>query len=177
MAARYVCEPIDSRPALGEKFDMIGKLNNILMSVSPRLRPTLQAAGIGLFIIGIAITGFAAYGEIQSTPYMIQVDQSVSDTNEPTVSYSDLTSAEKEIFDRVKDGGAAPVEDTTLSTFANNAVQYQGTVYSFEMTYDPATLTILPFGLGIIVAAIGGVLFFLTPFITRRSLQTNTPSV
>ncbi|WP_336330786.1 hypothetical protein [Haloarcula sp. CGMCC 1.2071] len=147
------------------------------MSPSPRLHPTLQAAGIGLFIIGIATTGFAAYSEIQSTPYMVQIDQSVPDTNEPTVPYSDLTSAEKEVFDRVNDGGAAPVEDATLSTFANNAVQYQGSVYSFEMTYDPATLTILPFGLGITVAAVGGVLFFLTPFITGRSPQTNSPFV
>lgn len=136
-----------------------------------RLRPTLQAVGIGLFIIGIAITGFAAYGEIQSTPYMVQVDDAVSDTGEPTVSYSNLTPSEKTIFDRIKDGGAAPVEDATLSTFADNAVRYQGETYSFETIYDPATVTMLPFGLGIIVAVAGGALFFLTPLVAARKPQ------
>lgn len=138
------------------------------MNFFSQLGHVLQAVGIGLFIIGIATTGFSAYGEIQSTPYMVQVDQVISDTNEPTVSYSDLTPTEKAVFDRVKDGGAAPVEETTLSTFANNAVQYQNKVYTFEMTYDPATVTMLSFGLGIVVAVLGGVLFFLASLIAKR---------
>ncbi|MEZ3172543.1 hypothetical protein ABNG03_18305 [Halorubrum sp. RMP-47] len=94
------------------------------MNITPRLRSTLQAAGIGLFIVRFTITGFAAYGEIQSTPYMVQVDQVQSSTGEPTVSYSSLRPEEKSIFDRIKGGGAAPVEARTLTTFANNAVQY-----------------------------------------------------
>lgn len=147
------------------------------MDVTPQLRPALQAAGIGLFIVGLAITGFAAYGEIQSTPYMVQVDQVESSTGESTISYSGLTSEEQSIFDRVKDGEAAPVEETTLSTFANNAVQYQGEVYTFEMTYDPTTVTMLPFGFGISVAVTGGALFFLAQFITERRLQADTISV
>jgi len=132
------------------------------MSSSPRPRSILQAVGVGLFIIGIAVTGSAAYGELQSTPYLIQVDQTASDTDEPTVSYSGLTDREKEVFDRIKNGGAAPVKKFTLTTFANNAVQYQEEVYTFKITYDPATLTMIWFGLGVIVSIIGGVLFFLT---------------
>lgn len=147
------------------------------MDVTPHLRPALQAAGIGLFIVGIAITGSAAYGEIQSTPYLVQVDHVESSTGESTTSYSGLMSEEQSIFDRVKDGGAAPVEETTLSTFANNAVEYQGEVYTFALTYDPATLTLLPFGGGILGAVSGGVLFFLAPFITERRCQTDTVSV
>ena len=101
---------------------------------------------------------------------MIQIDQITSETTEPTVSYSELTNAEKEVFDRVKNGGAAPVKDFTLITFANNAVQYRDQIYMFQIWYDPATLTILPFVLGIIMAVLGGVLFFLPPFITERNL-------
>jgi hypothetical protein len=55
------------------------------MSTSPRLRSILQAVGIGLFIIGIEITGSAAYGELKSTLYLIQIDRTASDTNEQVV--------------------------------------------------------------------------------------------
>jgi hypothetical protein len=137
------------------------------MRLSPRFHTPLQAVGVGLFIIGIGITGSAAYSEIQSTPYQIQVDQTVADTNETIVSYSGLTDGEKEVFNRIQDGGAAPVKDCTLTTFANNAVQYQDRVYTFQMTYDPVTLTVLPFGLGITLSIAGGVLFFLIPFIGK----------
>lgn len=141
------------------------------MNLFSRLRTAFQAVGVGLFIIGIATTGFAAYGEIQSTPYMIQVDQITSETTEPTVSYSELTNAEKEVFDRIKNGGAAPVKGFTLITFVNNAVQYQDKIYTFQIWYDPATLTMLPFGLGIIMAVLGGSLFFFMPFITERTCK------
>jgi len=137
------------------------------MNLSPSLRSILQAVGIGLFIIGTAVTGSAAYGELQSTPYLIQVDQTVSDTDESVVSYSGLTDAEKKVFDRIKNGGAAPVKDFTLTTFANNAVQYQEEVYTFRITYDPVTLTVLRFGLGSILSVIGGGVFFFSSFITE----------
>ncbi|GAA3880614.1 hypothetical protein GCM10022627_37070 [Haloarcula argentinensis] len=123
--------------------------------------------GIGLFIIGIAITGSAAYSETQSTSYLVQVDKTVSGTDESVVSYSGLTDTEKEVFDRIKNGGAAPAKDFTLTTFANNAVQYQGEVYTFRVTYDPVTLTIPLFVLGVVVSVSGGVLFFLISFITE----------
>ena len=138
------------------------------MSFPPRLRTALQAMGIGLFIIGIAITGSAAYSEIQSTPYLVQVDKTVSGTDESAVSYSGLTGAEKEVFDRIEDGGAAPAKGFTLTTFTNNAVQYQGEVYTFRVTYDPVTLAIPVFALGVIVSVSGGILFFLISFSTER---------
>ena len=147
------------------------------MSSSPRPRSILQAVGIGLFIIGIAVTGSAAYGELQSTPYLIQIDQTTSDTDEPTVSYSELTDTEREVFNRIKSGGAAPVKKFTLTTFTNNAVQHQEEVYTFNFTYDPVTLTMIWFGLGVIVSIIGGVLFFFTSFITDRNLREEMFSI
>jgi hypothetical protein len=60
------------------------------------------------------------------------------------------------------------VEGTTLSTFANNAVRYQGNTYTFEMIYGPTTLTPLVVGFGIALAVAGGALFFLTQLIERR---------
>lgn len=147
------------------------------MDLSPQFRLGLYAASIGLFIIGIAMTGFAAYGEIDSTSYMIQVDQVGTSTDASPVSYSSLTSKEKAVFDRVKGGGAAPVEGTALTTFANHAVQYKGDVYTFEWTYDPTTLTLIPFGFGVSIAIAGGVLFFLTPSIVKRTSKTsNVPA-
>lgn len=147
------------------------------MNLPSWFRPVIYAVSIGLFIIGTLTTGFAAYGEIQSTPYMVQVDQVGSSISKSTVAYSSLTSAEKAIFDRVKTGGAAPVGKTSLSTFANNAVQYQGEVYTFEMTYDPATLTLLPFGFGISLSVAGGTLFFLTSFIIRHRTSTSNSHI
>lgn len=147
------------------------------MNRSSRVRLALYTISIGMFILGVAMIGFASYSEIQSTPYLVQVEETTTSAGEPTVSYSDLTSSEKTVFDRVKDGGAAPVEDTTLTTFANNAVRYQGEIYTFDITYDPATLTLLPFGLGIIVATVGGALLFLTNFITGRRMQTSNAPV
>ena len=141
------------------------------MSLSPRSSSILQAVGIGLFILGITVTGSAAYGELQSTPYLIQIDQTVSDTNESVVSYSGLTDAEKEVFNRIKNGGAAPVKDFTLTTFANNAVQYGEEMYTFKITYDPITLTVLRFALDGVLSVIGGGVFFFSSFTTEQEMS------
>ncbi len=147
------------------------------MNLSPRLRLGLYVVSLGLFLGGIAITGFAAYGEINSTPYMVQVDQVSAATDESPILYSSLSSTEKGVFDRVKDGGAAPAEGRVLTTFADHAVQYKGDVYTFEWTYDPTTLTTIPLVFGISVAVTGGILFALTQFtVKRKSLIVDTPA-
>ncbi|SIR08532.1 hypothetical protein SAMN05421858_1363 [Haladaptatus litoreus] len=147
------------------------------MNPSTWLRPTLHIVSIGLFVVGIVITGSAAYGEMESTPYMVQIDHDESPTDESTIAYSSLTAPEKAVFDRLKTGQAAPVEDTELKTFANNAVRYQGEIYTFEMTYDPASLSLLTFGFGILLSVAGGAVFFLTQFVVGHEGPTPDVSV
>ncbi len=147
--------------------------------MNPRswLRPAVYVSAIGLFVLGLAITGSAAYSETDATPYLIQVDQGDASTSASPIAYSDLTSEEKSVFDRLMTGQAAPVEGTTLTTFANYAVQYQGDVYTFEVTYDPTTLSHLVVGFGMALSVAGGALFFLTQFIERRrTLSTEVSS-
>jgi hypothetical protein len=147
------------------------------MNLSSRLRLGLYVVSLGLFLGGIAITGFAAYGEVNLTPYMVQVDQVGAVTDESPILYSSLSSAEKALFNRVKDGGAAPAEGRVLTTFADHAVQYKGDVYAFEWTYDPTTLITIPLVFCISVAVTGGVLFALTQFaVKRRSLIVDSPA-
>lgn len=147
------------------------------MPPSSHLRRVLYAVGIGLFVAGIAITGSAAYEEWESTPYLVQVDQIGTTTTESTVEYSALPATERAVFDRVKDGEAAPVGGPALSTFANNAVRYDGEVYSFELTHDPTSLTPLRLGFGLVVSLVGGGSCFLTRFLFVRRSQTPNGSV
>jgi len=107
---------------------------------------------------------------------MVQIDHVGSSAIDPTAPYSDLSSSEKAVFDRLTTGQAAPVEGSTLSTFANNAVRYQGDIYTFEMTYDPTTLTPLVIGFGIAIAVAGGALFFSTRYIDGRRTPTTDVS-
>ena len=112
---------------------------------------------------------------MQSSSYLVQVDHVSSATDEATISYSSLTTSEKATFDRVKDGGSAPIKGTVVSTFANNPVQYHDTVYLFEIVYDPSTVSVIQFCLGVIVATVGGAVFLLTRFIVGRT--TRVPSI
>lgn len=145
------------------------------MNLRSWLRPAVYVSAIGLFVLGLVIIGFAAYSETQSTSYMAQIDQVESSTTGSSIPYSDLSSVEKSVFDRLNTGQSEPVEGTTLTTFANNAVQYQGDVYTFQLVYDPNTLTPLVVGLGITIAVAGGALFFLMQFVGgRRVLPTET---
>ena len=140
------------------------------MTLQSWLRPVVYMSAIGLFILGLGITGVAISGEINGD-YMVQVDQVSASATGSTVSYTGLTPAEKTVFDRVKSGQAVPVEGATLETFANNPVRYQGEVYTFETVYDPTTLTPLVAGFGIALAVAGGALFFLTSILNRRSIS------
>jgi hypothetical protein len=134
------------------------------------VRSAVYVSAIGLFVLGLAITGSAVYGETQSTPYMVQIDHVESSAPGSPIPYSDLSSAEQAVFDRLKTGQAAPVAGDTLTTFANNAVRYQGEVYTFVIVHDPGTLTPLMVGFGIAMAVAGGALFFLTQFMEGRGI-------
>lgn len=70
--------------------------------LSERLRVYVSA--IELFALGLAITGFAAYGEAQSMPYMVQISHMESSAPDSPIPYSELSSAEKSVFDRLKTG-------------------------------------------------------------------------
>ncbi|WP_144240038.1 hypothetical protein [Haladaptatus cibarius] len=147
------------------------------MNLPTWLRPVVYVVSIGLFLAGIVITGSAAYGEMESSPYMVQIDHDGSSTDVSAVAYSSLTASEKAVFDRLKTGQAAPVEDTELTTFANNAVRYDGEIYTFEMTYDPASPSLLAFGFGVLLSVAGGAAFFLTRFVIGRERITPNTSV
>lgn len=84
-----------------------------------------RVVAVGLFLVGIAVAGSGLYAEYQSTPYLVQIDTVSPSDSLSGVAYGELSTTQKDTFDRLLTGQVTPVEDLTLEFFSNNAVQYR----------------------------------------------------
>ena len=128
----------------------------------------LQIAAVAMVLIGVLIAGYGVISSVQSTPYMVQSEAVSAPGNERVVGYEQLTANQQRIFERTL-VGAAPVEKTDLTVFANSVVEYRGDYYAFELFVDEAGLDRLVIAAGVTAFVAGGGLFFVGRFVRRRS--------
>lgn len=138
----------------------------------------VQVIAVGMLLVGIAIASFGVYSGFQSSPsFLVQVDNESSSVDGSVGSYENLSSSHKDIFDRIvpepgraDGGGAAPVSSASLQFFANNAVEYQGSYYTFEIHHegDEGTVQALFVAVGCALFGVGFVVFLLPHFVYRR---------
>ncbi|UPM42938.1 hypothetical protein [Halocatena salina] len=141
----------------------------------------VQVVAIGMLLVGIAVASFSIYTESQSSSYGVQVDEERSSVN-GSVPYESLSSAQMDVFDRIVpnsertiDRQSAPVSGSDLAFYANNAVEYQGSYYTFEIIYtgEGSTVTTSFVAGGCVLSGVGFVLFLLPTSCTddRRGIQ------
>ncbi len=140
------------------------------------LGTAVQAVAIGMLLVGIAVVSFSVYTEFQSSSYAVQVDTESSSVN-GAVPYENLSSSQKDIFDRTTtdseepiNGQSAPISRSDLAFYANNAVEYQGSYYTFEIIYtgEGSAATTSFVAVGCALFGLGFVLFLLPHFVYRR---------
>lgn len=136
----------------------------------------VQAVAIGMLLVGIAIASFGIYSGSQSSPYLVQLDNESSSVNE-SVPYENLSPSQKDRFDRIVPdqqgsgvGGAASVGGKSLQFFANNAVEYKDSYYTFEILYEggEGTIQALFVAGGGALFGLGFVVFLLPHFVYGR---------
>ncbi|RRJ33610.1 hypothetical protein [Halocatena pleomorpha] len=136
----------------------------------------VQAVAIGMLLVGITSASFGLYTGSQSSPYLVQLENESSSVNE-SVPYENLTSSQKELFDRIVPeqqgsggGGAASVGGASLQFFANNVVEYNGGYYAFEIQYEGEEGTVQASFVagGCALFGLGFVVFLLPQFVYRQ---------
>lgn len=136
----------------------------------------VQVVAIGMLLVGIAVVSFFVYTGSQSSPYGVQVDEKRSSMN-GSVPYENISPSQKDVFDRIvadSEGSikrqSAPISGSDLTFYADNAVEYQGSYYTFEITYtgegNVVTTTFVAGGCAL--SGLGFVLFLLPHFVYRR---------
>lgn len=130
-----------------------------------------------MLLVGIAVASVGIYSGFQSSPYLVQVDNESSSVDGSVRSYENLSSSHKERFDRIVPqqggsvgGGAASVGGVSLQFFANNAVEYQGSYYTFEIHHegDEGTVQASFVAVGCALFGVGFVVFLIPHFVYRR---------
>lgn len=140
------------------------------------LGTVVQVVAIGMLLVGIAVVSFSIYNESQSSSYGVQVDEERSSVN-GSVPYENLSSSQTDVFDRITtdsegpiNGQSAPISGSDLAFYADNVVEYQGSYYTFEITYtDEGNVVTATFVAGgCALSGLGFVLFLLPHFVYRR---------